>query len=261
MSKQFRMSRIFNSETGNTLILPIDHGIAEGSIKGLENPQKVLANLMTPDIDGVLMTDGIAKKTESVFYGKHSPARLLTADAFQVAENHMYHELAFSIEKAAARGYDCIKLILFWDRPAEERMKSIQIISETVQEAEKWGIPVLVEPLTYEPVEDEAKRIKLLADGSRIAYELGADILKVPHPGNLEALQNWVEDFDVPIIMLGGGMAGGLEELTRKVEEAISVGVKGVAIGRNVWQRPSEDAKKLLSDFADIVHKRVPNKL
>lgn len=257
MTKAYRLSRIFRPGTGNALILPIDHGIAEGNIKGLENPRSVLDNLMTPDIDAVLMTDGIAKQTESVFYGRNVPARILTSDAFYIDSNQMYHELISTPEVAARRGFDCIKLILFWDRPAEERMKSVQIISSVVQDAEKWGLPVMVEPLTFETVKDKEKRIKILSDGARIAYELGADILKLPHPGDIETMKAWKVNFNIPIIMLGGGMSGGINELIKRVDEAITVGIRGVAIGRNVWQRPSEDAKKLLSTFAEVIHKKV----
>lgn len=254
MSKEYRMSRIFRPETGNTLILPIDHGIVEGNIQGLERPKQVLSDLKTPDIDAVLMTDGIARHTESVFYGKNSPARIQTSDLFYLDNGKMYHELNTTAENAVRMGYDCMKLIMFWDRPAEEQMKSVKIISEVVKEADKWNMPVLVEPLTFEPIEDEEKRIKVLSDAARVAYELGADILKLPHPGDTSVMKEWANNFDVPVIMLGGGVSGGVNELISRVEEAVSVGIRGVAIGRNVWQRPTEEAKDLLSTFANIVH-------
>lgn len=256
MSKSYRLSRIFRPETGNTLILPIDHGIVEGNIKGLEKPKQVLLDLKTPDIDAVLMTDGIARHTEPVFHGKNSPARIQTSDLFYLDNGKMYHELNTTAENAVRMGYDCMKLIMFWDRPAEEQMQSVKIISNVVKEAEKWNMPVLVEPLTFDPIEDEEERIKVLSDAARIAYELGADILKLPHPGNVDVMKEWASNFNVPVIMLGGGMSGGIEELINRVEEAVSVGIRGVAIGRNIWQRPSEEAKKLLSTFAEIVHKK-----
>jgi|HigsolmetaAR205D_1030408.scaffolds.fasta_scaffold00699_11 DhnA-type fructose-1,6-bisphosphate aldolase and related enzymes len=256
MSKSYRLSRIFRPETGNSLVLPIDHGLAWGYVKGLENPCEVLKNLKTPDIDAVLLSDGIAKQSESVFYGRNTPARLLCADTFYMENKKLNHELVVSPETAARRGYDCVKVILFWDRPAEERMKSVKLIANCIQEAEKWDMPVMVEPLTFDPVEDKEERIKILSDATRIAYELGADILKIPHPGDKETLENWVKNFNVPTILLGGGKSGSTEDLIALVDEAISVGVRGVAIGRNVWQRSSEEAKKVLSAFAEIIHKK-----
>lgn len=271
MSKLYRLSKIFRPETGNALILPIDHGISAGNVRGLENPQKVLEDLNTPEVDAVLMTGGIGKQTESVFYGRNAPARIKTLDVVytdnnkayddlnvdvNTAKNKIYHELTTDVETAVRQGYDCLKLIMFWDRPAEEQIKSVQIISQVINEAEKWEIPVLVEPLTFDYIENEEERIQVLSDAARIAYELGADILKLPHPGNIETIKTWVNNFNVPIILLGGATKGNADSVINQLAEAISVGVRGVAIGRNLWQRPTEEAKEMLSDLAKVVHNK-----
>jgi len=41
----------------------------------------------------------------------------------------------------------------------------------------------------------------------------------------------------VPVLMSGGPKTKTDEEFLRQVEEVISVGALGVAVGRNVWQR------------------------
>lgn len=50
-------------------------------------------------------------------------------------------------------------------------------------------------------------------------------------------------------------MEGGIDGLISHVDEAISVGIRKVEIDRNVRQRPSEYTQKLLSTFANVVHK------
>src|SRR5699024_6792614 len=184
--------RIFRPSTGNTLILPIDHGVSAGNIAGLENPEKVLKELIIDDVDAVLMSDGIADQTESMFYGRGAPARMQVGDVVYFSNGNIYHDLYTDVDTAARKGFDCIKLIMYWDRPAKEQMKTVQIITKVIKDAEKWDIPVLVEPVTFDPIEDAEERIKILSDGARIAYELCADILKLPHPGNKEVLSNWV---------------------------------------------------------------------
>lgn len=255
MSIEYRLSKVFRPETGNTLILPIDHGVSIGNVKGLESPETVLKDLKTPDVDGVLMAEGIGNHTESMFYGKHSPARILAADVVYSDNNVIHQDLYTSVEAAMRKGYDCMKLIMYWDRPPKEQMKSVQIISEVIHEAEKWEMPVMIEPLTYSSFNDKYERAKILTDGARVAYELGADILKLPHPGDEKTLESWVNDFNVPIILLGGATSGGTEDLIKQVNEAVNIGVRGVAIGRNLWQRPSEEAKYLLAEFAKVIHK------
>lgn len=231
MGKSLRLSRIFRKDTGNSLILPVDHGIG-GSIEGLEDPVKILKELQTPDIDAILLNDGVARQAEEVFYGKGTPGRMLNSDIFsyEVKNERMEHHLTFSPEFAVRKGYDCIKLVLFWDRPAEERMRSMKLIASVIEEAEKWEMPVLVEPLTSKPIEDPKERAKVLSDANRAAFELGADILKVAHPGDTKTLENWVNYFDIPIILLGGNKSGTTEDLVNMVDDAINVGINGVAL-------------------------------
>lgn len=256
MSKSLRLSKIFSPHTGNTLILPIDHGLM-GCMEGLEDPVKILKELQTPDIDGVLLNDGVAKQAESVFKGRSAPARLLNSDMFNFEENgKVNHELSYSPETALRKGYDCMKLVLFWDVTENERIRSMKLIASCIEEANKWEMPVLVEPLTSKLIENQEERVKVLTDAMRVAFELGADILKVPHPGDVNVLKAWVQYFDVPLILLGGGKNGTTEDLINQVDEAIEVGFRGVAIGRNVWQRPTDEARDLLQKFAGIVHKK-----
>ncbi|WP_088106129.1 class I fructose-bisphosphate aldolase [Halalkalibacter urbisdiaboli] len=257
MSKALRLSRIFRPDTGNTLILPIDHGIAFGEVKGLENPIQVIKELMSIDTDAVLITEGIANQAERFFLGRNASARILTADAFYGDSSTMYHEIISTPEGAVRKGYDCLKVMLFWDRPSKERAKSVKIIADLIREAEKVDLPVMVEPLTLDVVDDPEEKTVILNDAVRIGYELGADILKVPDPGNKETLRKWCENYNVPFVLLGGGASGGVEQLITMVGEALSVGVRGVAIGRNVWQRPKDEAIKLLSTFASIIHQKI----
>ena len=226
-------------------------------MEGLEDPIKVLKELQIPEVDAVLLNDGVARQAKDVFQGKGAPGRMLNSDVFsyEVSNERMEHQLTFSPETAVRKGYDCMKLVLFWDRPAAERMRSIKLIASVIEEAEKWDMPVLVEPLTSMPIEDPEEYAQVLTDANRVAFELGADILKAPHPGNLDTLKDWVKSFNVPIILLGGSKGGTTEDLINQVEEAVDVGINGVAIGRNVWQRPTEEAKELLTRFAEVIHK------
>src|SRR5699024_7126924 len=195
------------------LILPIDHGIS-GSKEGLEDPITVLRELSIPQVDAVLLNDGVSKQSDKVFRSNNAPGRILNSDIFnyEIESEKMIHHLTFTPEFAVRKGYDCIKLVLFWDRPAQERMRSIKLLSSVIEEADKWGMPVLIEPLLSKPVADINRRAKLLTDANRVAFELGADILKVAHPGDSNIIKEWVKYFNIPIILLGGGKSGTAKE-------------------------------------------------
>ncbi|WP_165822509.1 class I fructose-bisphosphate aldolase [Paenibacillus montanisoli] len=256
MSKAIRLSRLFNGQTGNTVLLPVDHGIL-GEVQGLEDPIEVLERLIPLGVDGVLMNNGIRLRSESLFYGRLAPSRILSSDTFYLEEGAMHHDLIAMPETALQAGCDCVKVLLFWNRPGSENMHNIRMISELVKEAERCQIPVMIEPLLYDPVPDAKTKIKALTDATRIAYELGADILKVVHPGEHEVLKQWVGKFKVPLVMLGGGLNGGVDDLIRLVDQAVKAGVRGVAIGRNVWQRPKEESERVMRMFTEVVHGRI----
>ncbi len=59
--KQRRLDRIFRTD-GRSVIVPIDHGITIGPIKGIENMQETTNNLLKGNVDAILVHKGISKR-------------------------------------------------------------------------------------------------------------------------------------------------------------------------------------------------------
>lgn len=253
--KSYRLNRIFRPDTGNTVILPVDHSISLGAVPGLEDPIGVLTHLSHAGVDGILLNDGLNTHADAVFTGRNTPARIVNADCFYEDGQGITHGQINWPELAVRKGYDAIKVLLLWDQPAASRMENVKMLAAMVREAEKWELPVMIEPTTVHPVSDLQTKIALLSDATRVAYELGADILKVSHPGNSATLTTWCNQYKVPLILLGGGLAGDTEQVISLVSEAINIGVRGVAIGRNVWQRPKEESERVLRAFVNVIHR------
>ena len=87
---------------------------------------------------------------------------------------------------------------------------------------------------------------------TRLACELGADVVKTAYPGDKEAFKRTVDEAYVPVVILGGASSGDQESVLRDVADAISVGAAGIAIGRNVWQAPNP--VKMAKAMHAIVH-------
>lgn len=254
--KKYRLSRIFREDTGRTVVLPIDHGVTLGDVPGLEKPSVVLERLVPLGVDAVLIGDGVIRHTGNLLAGRHAPARLLNADSFYMDADasRVYHSYIATPEQASARGYDAAKLLLLWDQPADERRANVERLADFVRLSERAEMPVILEPTLVGTPGDSRERSRLLSDAVRVAYELGADILKVPHPGDEEMLARWCDNYPVPIILLGGGSIGSLEEVAGTVRSALLAGARGVAIGRNVWQRPEADSRRMMKAFVEAVH-------
>ncbi|RIV18204.1 hypothetical protein D2Q93_14285 [Alicyclobacillaceae bacterium I2511] len=247
--KAYRMSRLFHPQDGRTVILPVDHGVALGDVEGLHNPGLVLRNLVDIGPDAILLNTGLSQAVSEIFYQPKAPARILTVDNFFLDSTNLVHFRIGWAEQAVVEGYDAIKVLFPWDGSIQERMESTKLVAEFIKESNQWQIPIIVEPTLLREM-----NLKVLADAVRVAFELGADILKTPYPGDKDVLKEWVDIYKVPIVLLGGPKGTSDTELLSAVADAMQVGAKGVAIGRNVWQREPSQAINFFRSLVQTVH-------
>jgi class I fructose-bisphosphate aldolase len=124
-------------------------------------------------------------------------------------------------------------------------------------ETERYGIPLMVEPLVFRP-NSEAGGYMVNGDPEKIiplvrqGVELGADIIKADPTDDVNDYHRVVETAgDIPVLVRGGGKATD-EEILRRTYGLMQQGVKGIVYGRNVIQHanPSGMTRALMS----IVH-------
>jgi class I fructose-bisphosphate aldolase len=247
------MGRIFGAD-GRSLVLPVDHGLTLGRVQGLEDPVALVDGLLDLPCDGLLMALGLTRLTAERFGVRGAPARILTLDTFfRVGEGPAAGAgFAASVEQAARLGVDCVKLFMAWNVAVEEHAATVARIAEVVRRAEEFDLPVMVEPIMVnQPRTSET--IATEGHAARIAMEVGADIIKVAHPGN-ELMARWSAELKVPLVILGGPRTGDPESVLTLAAEAITNGARGLVIGRNVWQRPPDVTRHLMQRLHQIVH-------
>lgn len=259
--KNIRISRLFNPETGNSVIIPIDHGAVLGNIAGLTDPVGTLKELIDLRIDATLINPGIAKIAEGFFVSRLAPARILTADIplFSCTpggqEGVIQHDLLCSVEDAVRGNFDAMKVLLVYGTDKEILIKNIKAVGTLANECDKWGMPLMVEPVLWGNgiPDDRKKDVTLIENAARIALEIGADILKMPYTGNREEFADLVKRFSVPVVILGGPKMKSTRDILDVAYDSTWAGSKGIVFGRNVWQYP--DMKALVKALQDIVHK------
>jgi class I fructose-bisphosphate aldolase len=249
--KTVRLRRIFG-EDGRCVVVPLDHGTIFGCIPGLEDPISVLQQLLDAPCDGFLLGPGVFRRSAELFGRRSAPARILTLDVHWRDAHGAGHRLSTTVETAAALGADGVKLLMPWDVPSSERASTAALIAEVVEQADRFGLPVMVEPLALEATGNAA--VEVAAHGCRVAAEIGADILKVAYPGDDRVLRSWCEELGVPVVLLGGGGMVSSSELVALVRSAVEAGASGIVIGRKVWGRPMDEAAALLAELYALVH-------
>lgn len=97
-------------------------------------------------------------------------------------------------------------------------------------------------PRTEEVIVEEEKV-------ARIAYDLGAHIIKIAFPGE-ERTRRLVDELQVPLVIAGGPLAGEPAETVDAIAQTIRAGARGVIVGRNIWQRERAQAEDVLSQVS-----------
>jgi class I fructose-bisphosphate aldolase len=96
-----------------------------------------------------------------------------------------------------------------------------------------------------------------IAYATRLALEIGADMVKVKYPGSPDAMSHAVTMAGkMPVVMSGGSKTSD-EDFLRTVGAAMDAGAKGLAVGRNIWQRENpvemlDMLERLIFDGASV---------
>ena len=269
--RDVRIKRLFHPEYNKTVILPVDHGYYLGIQEGLEDPYRVLQVMLELGVDATIMNYGLIRITNDLFAVRNAPSRIIAIDNAILSnipgrpEHFLDIEPGISVELALKAGFDAVKVLHVWGLDPEIQAKEMQIISGLVRECDRWGMPLIIEPLflgRHMPAEkrDDPETI---AHASRIAVELGADILKIQYTGDPDHFKTIVEQVRIPVIILGGAHMGTPEEILRTARESVAAGGMGVAFGRVVWgygkmrelMQALKEAVYLQADERELVEK------
>ena len=248
-SSNYRMNRVLRPDRA-ALVVPIDHGLVWGRVPQLEAPVHVMKRFLKEDVTGFMVSTGIVKASEVELAQNPGMARILAIDAFWPTSkpDTGTGTLVASVEDAVRLGVDCVKLLLPWNVRDEEKLLYCQRIGTVVSEAAKWNMPVMVEPV-FLNTPRSPEIILAEMEVARVAYDLGADIIKITFPGP-DATAKLCDELNIPIVVAGGPLSGDAKSTLKDVSDAVAAGAQGVVVGRKVWQRPPEEASWLIAEMA-----------
>jgi class I fructose-bisphosphate aldolase len=230
-----------------------------GEPKGLKTRQ----NLEKPagEPDGVIIPAQAA--FQSRFAGRGAPAMILSIDyvlfhAFPSDQEAIEEQgMVSSVEEALRLGADAIKvLMIFGRRDPSMQARNFDMIGRVAEQCHSWGMPVIVEPTTWGHrfKGEQSKDVSILRDMARIAFEFGADVVKIDTCQDPASFQSIVDSCPVPILVLGGARKPDAASLLKDVLEIMNQGAAGVTFGRNVWQHP--DPERIVRALKKVVHEK-----
>jgi class I fructose-bisphosphate aldolase len=264
LSSKVRLNRMFNA-SGKCLDVAIDHGVFNeyNFLDGLENMERVVGQLVEAGPDAIQMNFGQSDILQSI-PGKNKPALVMRVDAGN-PYNPQTHKVMFNILQnerepileALRLDAACIvcNLLLLPGEPDLHR-QTIQNISRVRSECDKYGLPLMIEPLVMKGNDARGGyqvdgNKKLIVPLVRQARELGADVIKADPTDHAEDYHEVIEAARCPVLVRGGGKAS-LEEVFQKSYDFLQQGAKGLVYGRNIYQHPNP--ARIVKAFMAMIH-------
>jgi DhnA family fructose-bisphosphate aldolase class Ia len=249
--KHYRLQRLFNPKSNRCFDVAIDHGFfGEATfLNGIEDLGQAVKTLVDAAPDAIQLTVGQAPLLQQVA-GRHKPSLVLRTDIANVYGSNLPRTL-FSrmienpVEQALRLDATCVVVNLF-DIPNEPEVRDqcIQNILKIKPECDKWGMPLMVEPLVFQPntkaggymVDGDLKKIVPLV---RQGVELGADIIKADPTDDVSVYHKVIQTAGrIPVLVRGGGKVSD-DEILARTAALIEQGAAGIVYGRNVIQHAS----------------------
>lgn len=227
--RDIRLARILKE--GKMLCIPMDHGISNGPIKGLEDIHSVIYECSSAGLTCVLVNKGIIKsmpRPPNIGLIAHFSA----STSIGPAPNRKI--LIGTVEEAIRLGADAVSLhINIGSKEEPEMLQKLGIISDKCDE---WSVPLVA--MMY-PRGENIKNPhdpEIVAHAARVGAEAGADVVKTVYTGDPASFRRVVRGCPVPIVIAGGPKANTDREILEMCEGAMMAGAKGVTFGRNIFQ-------------------------
>lgn len=244
-----RVRRLFSARSDKTILLPLDHGVTEGLLPGLEDMKTLLQQLDPKLVQGVILHKGLARELGSFVDTRQNLIVHLSAGTRHGLPPYN-RSLVCSIQEALRIGADAVSVHINIGNDLEDRMLSD--MGMVVDEAHQLGIPVLAAVFARGGQIVNELDPTLVAHCIRLGAELGADIVIVPFSGETDSFARAIAACPVPVLIAGGPRQPGFENFLQMIKQVMDTGAKGVSIGRNIFQHP--EPIKALEMIAEIVH-------
>ncbi len=243
--KKRRLKRVFR-EDQRTVIVPMDHGVTVGPVKGLVNMQQIVDKLLQGGVDAVVLHRGVAKKVD---VGKAGLIVHLSGITKLSPDPNNKIQVC-SVEEAVRIGAEAVSVHV--NVGAKEECKMLEKLGRVSDDCDRCGMPLLAMMYPRGPKIPDEHDVEAVAHAARLGAELGADIVKTNYTGSPDTFEEVVRGCFVPVIIAGGPKAGTVRDVLQMVYDSVKVGGAGLSIGRNVFQH--ENPTLMVRAFSAIVH-------
>lgn len=238
-------------EKGKTLILAYDQGFEHGPVDfNLKNvdPAYIMDLALEGRYNAVAVQAGIAEKYH-VAHFKDIPLIVKLNGKTRFDNEDPVSLQHTSVSHAAKLGAIGVGYTLYLGSTKEQDM--FREFGRICEEAHELGMLSICWMYPRGPHIKDEFDTDTLAYGARIAMELGADVVKIKHKDDVEAMKWVVKSAGRTKVVIAGGSKTSDLEFLKIAEQVLNAGVVGLAVGRNIWQ--SDNPLNLTKALKDVV--------
>lgn len=281
--KRVRLHRLLYDRgvgNGTLLILPIDQGIEHGPVDFLPNPPSADPNYqwrlaVEGGYNAIACHWGMARRYMKAYAGQVPLVLKINGKTGIPSDAEALSSPTATVEDAVSLGADAVGYTLYVGSPRQD--DDFGRLMKVREACEKWGMPLIV--WSYPrgaAIEAKGGRDSLYAVdyAARLAHEFGADIIKLNVPKKSEkdaqmpekyreiewdyesGIRRVVKSAGNSMVLFSGGSKLSDEDVMNKARAVMEQGATGLIFGRNMWQRPYDDAlamtrrvKEMLREF------------
>jgi class I fructose-bisphosphate aldolase len=281
IGKRTRLHRLlytYGPANGTLMFLPIDQGLEHGPRDFFPNPpakdpEFQLRLAKEGGFSGIVFQVGIASKYMARFAGQVPLVLKLNGKTEIPSDKSPLSPCIASVEDAVRLGADAVGYTLYVGSPQQEA--DFMQFAKVREDAEKFGMPIIVWSYPRgEAIEAKGGRDSFYAIdyATRVAAELGADVVKVNVPkfnpdkdknapapystqqfSPADALAQIVQSAGKTLVIFSGGEKQEESNVVEKARHGMEAGGTGVIFGRNLWQRPMDEALKLAGEIRTML--------
>ena len=253
IGKDIRLERIFERNSRNALVVPMDHGISEGPMPGIVDIREAINNVSLGGATAIVIHKGLVAYGHRG-YGKDLGLIIHLSASTRLSPKPNRKVIVTGVEEAVQLGADGVSLHI--NVGAEDDDMMLEETGAIVASCRQWGMPLLA--MMYARGKDirDPYDVDLVKHVARIGAELGADVVKVNYTGSEQTFREVVRGCPAPGLIAGGPKIDSDHDVLEMVEGCMSAGARGVSIGRNIWQH--KEPGRLTAAISSIVFRESP---
>lgn len=241
---QNRFARIFNPQSGRTVMLAIDHGYFLGPTTGLERCDLKIVPILS-HCNALMLTRGMLRSTIPSSFGSGTVLR--SSGGPSILKELSNEQIAVDMEDALRLNVSAVAVQVFIG--GEYETQSVHNMTRLVDQGNRCGIPVLAVTAVGKEMTRDAKYLRLAC---RMCAELGAHFVKTYYVE--EGFETVTASCPVPVVMAGGKKQPELDALSMAFN-AVDEGASGVDMGRNIFQADYPTA--MIQAVGKVVHEKM----